>query len=152
MPQKAKRWSLTLSAIFASFATRELLLMTPYSSRTEIRSGDRCLSSPSSRHYHMARRRPNQFDAVPTADSSSRNALSFSPARTMKRFPSPCASTIQIVLPSTSIAKNPALTPTGFAEVVSDDFPVFHGSAALLIVQNRLRLGLTHLKLCAHFL
>jgi len=51
------------------------------------------------------------------------NAVSFSSARTTKRFPSQCASTIQIVRPSESTAENPAPTPTGFAEIVSDDFP-----------------------------
>jgi len=40
------------------------------------------------------------------ADSSSKNAVNFSSARTMKRFPSPpCASTIQIVRPLESIAE-----------------------------------------------
>jgi hypothetical protein len=48
-----------------------------------------------------------------TADSNSRNALSFSSARTMKRFPSSrCASTIQIVRPRESTAETqPQLHP-----------------------------------------
>src|SRR5438034_5911161 len=39
------------------------------------------------------------------ADSSSRNAVSFSSARTTKCFPSRCASTIRIVRPSESTAE-----------------------------------------------
>ena len=51
-----------------------------------------------------------------------------SSARAMKRCPSPrCASAIQIVRPLESMAENgrdPAPTPTGFAEIVGDDpFP-----------------------------
>ena len=46
------------------------------------------------------------------ADSSSRNAVSISSARTTKRFPSRCASAIQIVRPSASIAETqPQLQP-----------------------------------------
>src|ERR1700730_3031546 len=47
------------------------------------------------------------------ADSSSRNAVNFSSARTTKRFPSsPCASAIQIVRPLESIAETqPQLQP-----------------------------------------
>jgi hypothetical protein len=50
---------------------------------------------------------------VRIADSSSTNAVSFSSARTMKRFPSSrCASTIQIVRPSRSTAETqPELHP-----------------------------------------
>ena len=48
------------------------------------------------------------------AESSSRNAVSFSSACTTKRFPSRCASTIQIVRPWESIADTPR--PTGFVE------------------------------------
>ena len=52
------------------------------------------------------------------------NAVSISSARTTKRFPSSrCASAIQIVCPLESIADSTAPTPTGFAEIVSDDFP-----------------------------
>jgi hypothetical protein len=48
--------------------------------------------------------------------SSSKNAVSFSSARTMKRFPSSrCASTTQIVCPLESTAETTAPTPTGFA-------------------------------------
>jgi hypothetical protein len=44
--------------------------------------------------------------ATAVADSSSRNAVSFSSARTTKRFPSSrCASAIQIVRPLESIAE-----------------------------------------------
>src|SRR5262249_50425282 len=39
------------------------------------------------------------------AHSSSKNAVTFSSACTTKRFPSPCASTIQIVRPSRSRAE-----------------------------------------------
>src|SRR5213596_3936450 len=48
-----------------------------------------------------------------TADSSSRNAVSFSSACTTKRFPSPrCASAIQIVRPRESIPETqPQLQP-----------------------------------------
>src|SRR5439155_26736772 len=46
-----------------------------------------------------------QFPAIRTADSSSTNAVSFSSARTTKRFPSRCASTIQIVRSSRSRAE-----------------------------------------------
>jgi hypothetical protein len=48
--------------------------------------------------------------------------------------------------------RNPAPTPSGFVEIVSDDFPVLHRRLRLLIVQNRLRCGLAQFKLCAHFL
>ena len=61
------------------------------------------------------------------ADSSSRNAVNFSSACTMKRFPSSqCASAIQIVRAARIHGCDTAPTPTGFAEVVSDDFPVLH--------------------------
>jgi hypothetical protein len=50
-----------------------------------------------------------------------------------------------------------APTPTGFAEIVSDGFPVLHtatdsGPAALLIVENDLRGSFAEFKLCTHFL
>ncbi|PYL41640.1 MAG: hypothetical protein DMF42_09910 [Verrucomicrobia bacterium] len=48
------------------------------------------------------------------AESSSRNAVNFSSACTTKRFPSRCASTIQVVRPWESIADTPR--PTGFVE------------------------------------
>ena len=61
------------------------------------------------------------------ADSSSKNAVNFSSACTTKRFPSSrCASAIQIVRPLESIAETQTPTPTGFAEIVSDDFPILH--------------------------
>jgi hypothetical protein len=44
-----------------------------------------------------------------------------------------------------------APTPTGFAQIVRDDFPYFT-TAALLIVQNRLRCRFAHLKLRADLL
>jgi hypothetical protein len=47
--------------------------------------------------------------AVRIADSSSKNAVSFSSARTTKRFPSSrCASAIQIVRPLESQAETPS--------------------------------------------
>src|SRR6266481_3055189 len=59
------------------------------------------------------------------ADSSSKNAVSFSSARTTKRFPSPrCASAIQIVRQRASMAGHVTQTPTGFFEIVGNDFPV----------------------------
>ena len=69
------------------------------------------------------------------AASSSRNAVSFSSARTTKRFPSSrCASAIQIVRPLESIAETqPQLQP------------------ALGIVDH-LRRRFARFKLCAHFL
>ena len=60
------------------------------------------------------------------ADSSSINAVSFSSACTTKRFPSRCASAIQIVRPLESIAATQPQTPTGFAGVVSDYLQIFH--------------------------
>ena len=50
-----------------------------------------------------------------------------------------------------------APTPTGFAEIVSDDLPVLHaaadsGPAALLIVENDLRVSFVDFKLCTHLL
>ena len=60
------------------------------------------------------------------ADSSSRNAVRFSSARTTQRFPSlRCA----LVAP----------TPTGFAEVVSDDFPVLHTGILTFLLSARQR-------------
>jgi hypothetical protein len=44
-------------------------------------------------------------------------------------------------------------TPTGFAEVVSNGFPVFHRhGCCLLIVQDGLRCGFAQFNLCTHFL
>jgi hypothetical protein len=52
-------------------------------------------------------------------------AVSFSSARTTKRFPSSrCASAIHIVRPSQSSAEIPAPITSGFAKIVGDDFPV----------------------------
>jgi hypothetical protein len=48
----------------------------------------------------------------------------------MKRLSPQCASAIQIVRPAESIAEMPAQTPSGFAEIVSDNFPVtFHSQS-----------------------
>jgi len=49
---------------------------------------------------------------------SSTNAVSFSSVRTMKRFPQPCASTIQIVRPSTSRADLLRERPKFYRQVV----------------------------------
>jgi len=78
---------------------------------------------------------PEQTGTFNTWRSSSTNALSFSSACTTKRLPSSrCASTIQIVRPLGIHAWDTAATPSGFAEIVGDDFPVFHpGSSSLLI-------------------
>jgi hypothetical protein len=63
------------------------------------------------------------------------------------------ASTIQIVRPLESIAEmQPQLQP-GFAEIVSDYFPVFQFClAALLIIKGGLRRRLAHFKMGAHCL
>src|SRR5262249_48415043 len=42
--------------------------------------------------------------------------------------------------------------PSGFVEIVSDDFPSTLLARLLLIVQNRLRCGFAHFKLGTHFL
>src|SRR5438552_7392269 len=69
-----------------------------------------------------------------TADSSSKNAVSISSARTTNRFPSPrCASAIEIVRPSQSNADTqPQLQPAllRLSAIISQ---CFTGSAALLI-------------------
>jgi hypothetical protein len=72
------------------------------------------------------------------ADSSSKNAASFSSARTTKRFPSPrCASAIQIVRPSESIAETQPLTPTGFAELIGYHFPLAHFEIVPVLVSTQ---------------
>ena len=48
--------------------------------------------------------------------------------------------------------RDPTSTPSGFAEIVSDDFPVLHRLSASLIIQNCLRNGLPQFKLCAYLL
>jgi hypothetical protein len=59
--------------------------------------------------------------------SNSRNAVNFSSARTTNRFPSSrCASAIQIVRPTESMAGRQPQLPSGFAEIVSDGFRVLH--------------------------
>jgi hypothetical protein len=54
--------------------------------------------------------------------------------------------------PLTIDGRNAAPTPTGFAEIVSDDFPVLQCQRCLVIVHDRLRCGFAQFKLCAHFL
>ena len=56
-------------------------------------------------------------------DSSSANAVNFSSARTTKRFPSRCASAIQIVRPLESIAEKTAPSSNRV-------LPVFHNARA----------------------
>jgi hypothetical protein len=68
-------------------------------------------------------RRPESPIRVPETQSN------ISSARTTKRFPSPrCASTIQIVRPSHFKADTQPQAPSGFAEIVSDDFPKLHAA------------------------
>jgi hypothetical protein len=56
------------------------------------------------------------------AASSSRNAVSFSSARTTKRFPSSrCASATKTVSVLMIHGCDPAATPAGFLEIVGDD-------------------------------
>jgi hypothetical protein len=50
------------------------------------------------------------------------------------------------------IAETQPPTPTGFTEIVGDDFPVLHRRLLLLIVQNGVRCRLAQFKLCAYFL
>jgi hypothetical protein len=57
------------------------------------------------------------------ADSSSRNAVSFSSARSTKRVPSQFASAIQIVHPESMAQTQPRLS-SHFGKIVSDDFPL----------------------------
>jgi len=60
-------------------------------------------------------------------DSSFSKAVNFSSACTTKRFPSPrCVSAIQIAFARWNQSPRPSPTPPGFAEIVSDDFPVLH--------------------------
>src|SRR5262249_2827311 len=65
--------------------------------------------------------------AIQTALSNSRNAVSYTSARTMNRFPSPrCASAIQIVRPCVSIADTqPQLHPAllQLSPISSEAFP-----------------------------
>ena len=81
---------------------------------------------------------------------SSINTVSFSSARTTTRFPSRCASAIQIVRHAESRAETqPQLQPAllRLSAMVSQLFTV-----PLLTIQHRLRYGLAPLQLCAHFL
>ena len=72
---------------------------------------------------------------------SSTNAFNISSARTMKRFPSRCASTIQMVRPSRStVETQPKLQPAS-VKIVGYDFPVLHCKRFSPIVQNRSRCG-----------
>src|SRR2546423_9942172 len=88
------------------------------------------------------------------ADSSSKNAVSFSSARTTKRFPSPrCASAIQIMRPSEAKAETqPQLQPAlpRLSAMISQFFTP--GACALLIVLSHLWCRFARVKLCAHFL
>jgi len=70
--------------------------------------------------------RQAQSSRARTADSSSKNAVSFSSGPTMKPFPLPrCASAIQILRPSESIAATqPKLHPALLS--VSNYFPILH--------------------------
>jgi hypothetical protein len=63
------------------------------------------------------------------ADSSSTNAASFSSARTTKRFPvaAMCVNN-EDCSPARIQPLHAAPTPTGFAEIVSDDFPRIHAA------------------------
>jgi hypothetical protein len=76
------------------------------------------------------------------ADSSSINAVSFSSARTMKRFPSPrCASAIEMVRPSRSKAATQLKFHPAFLEVVGDDFLVFHTLPSSAFMMKRATTG-----------
>ena len=69
----------------------------------------------------------NAGEKARIADSNSKNAVSFSSARTTKRFPSSrCAPAIQIVRPTPIHAYDAAPTASGFAQIVSDYFPILH--------------------------
>jgi hypothetical protein len=54
--------------------------------------------------------------------------------------------------PLTINGRNTAPTPTGFAEIVGDDLPLFHAECWLLVIDNRLQRGFVQFYLCAHFL
>jgi hypothetical protein len=76
------------------------------------------------------------------ADSSSTNAVNFSSARTTKRFPSRCASTVNIVCPlEFTPDTQPQLRPA-----------LLRLSAVLLIVVDHLRRRFARFKLGAHLL
>jgi len=76
----------------------------------------------------------------------------------LRLFPESDSSFNEVCSPARIDGRNTAPTPPGFAEIISDDFPVlFHaqripGRAALLIVDDHLRRRLVDLKLCAHLL
>jgi len=55
-------------------------------------------------------------------------------AATVKPASSRCASAIQIVRPLESTAVTQARTPTGFAEIVRNYFPVPHSIGSILII------------------
>jgi hypothetical protein len=70
------------------------------------------------------------------AASSSRNAVNFSSARTMKRFPSRCASAIQIVRHSVSTAKTqPKLDPR-FLRLLAMISQYFTSPSTFILVEN----------------
>ena len=52
----------------------------------------------------------------------------------MKRFPSRCASAIHIVRPCAVQSRHTAPTPSGFAEIVGDGFPLFHGGGIVALL------------------
>jgi hypothetical protein len=83
------------------------------------------------------------------ADSSSKNAVSFSSERTTNRFPlSRCASAIQIVRPSESIAETQP-QPSGFAEIVGYGF-AFDGLRLRwpIYAEYQRKLGVIRFALC----
>src|SRR5882724_13098469 len=78
-------------------------------------------------HDRVRSTEPNDVNGA--ARPSEQQAVKrFADATATKRFPSRCASAIQIVLPVAIHRRDVAQAPTAFLEIVSDDFPVsFHG-------------------------
>ena len=68
------------------------------------------------------------------ADSCSRNAVSFSSARTNAFHCRPVRVQFRRFARMNSLSTAP--TPTGLAEIVGDDFPVFHGCTILSMKQR----------------
>src|SRR4030095_6098478 len=87
---------------------------------------------------------------VNTSRSSSTNAVSFSSACTIKRFPfSRCASATKIVCPLELIVEiQPQLNPALLRLSANALLP----RTVLLVVQCSLWCGFTHFRLCADFL
>jgi hypothetical protein len=71
--------------------------------------------------------------------SSSTNAVSFSSARTMKTFSVAMSVHNPDRSPFAIERRDPAQAPSGFTEIVNDDFAFLHCERLLLGVQNRLR-------------